>query len=586
MTWKFLNNLRGKPARTASLPESLNIDETLISSPLAVASHLNDFFATRGALRSPPADLSETLQVSPALTPSLLPPKCTANDVKSLIQTLKGSTLDHLGVHTSFLRDGADYLAEPLAFLINLSLSTSTFPDSLKVAKITPLFKKGARDDPTNYRPISVLPLLSKLFEKFVDNCLRAHLDLHKLWDPNQFGFRKGYNTLMALIRLYEMTIMNVSEKQYGLGLFLDIKQAFDSVSHCLLLKKLPRYGITGTLFNWFVSYLENRKQWIQSPDGPTPLARVLAGVPQGSVLGPILFNIFVNDLPSVLVKLQPSLFADDTGLFNFAQTLPELLNPCFRDLEEVALWYARNGLLPNADKSSSLLFASPAFLRSHRLPSPLPEIPFNGSLLSYAPTVKFLGIYFNSSLSWSNHVDALMKKLNPFSGILYFLRTSLPSPALLSLYHALILPVWGSSDPTSTALKPIFLFQKRLVRLISRTHYRAHTPPLFKALQILPIFSLCHYKRCLLVHKLLNNDSLHVKYGLPPFTMAAHVHQHLTRRSSSRHLFVPRMPSRSLFSQLVREWSTLPLHLRAEESLVKFKKALKAHIIEQVFEA
>eukprot|EP00733_Pompholyxophrys_punicea_P000795 Pompholyxophrys_punicea_v1_NODE_291_length_2358_cov_10.265740.p1 type:complete len:716 gc:universal NODE_291_length_2358_cov_10.265740:56-2203(+) len=301
-TWKFLNELRGRPSVQAELPSSLKLDGAVISSPLMVASRLNTYFATIGskssALSSPmpqPPDPDPASPASRCAAPDLVLPPCTPGEVSELIIGLKNSSLDEMGIHSSFLKDGIEHLSSPLSFLINLSINTATFPDLLKVARVVLIFKTGARDDASNYRPISILPVLSKILEKYVDKHLRRHMEEHNLWSPFQYGFRRNLNALMALVNLHEHIVESFASKMLGVGIFLDVKKAFDSVDHIILLQKLPQYGITGLTLNWLASYLANRKQYVSSNEGPSPLAQILSGVPQGSILGPSLFNIFVN---------------------------------------------------------------------------------------------------------------------------------------------------------------------------------------------------------------------------------------------------------------------------------------------------
>eukprot|EP00733_Pompholyxophrys_punicea_P000411 Pompholyxophrys_punicea_v1_NODE_112_length_3406_cov_30.176067.p1 type:complete len:341 gc:universal NODE_112_length_3406_cov_30.176067:1306-284(-) len=339
-----------------------------------------------------------------------------------------------MGIHTVFLKHGSHHLAPVIAYLINISLQTSQFPDLLKVARLVPIYKKGNRDDTSNYRPLSILPLLSKLFEKYVDTHVRAHMDYHKLWTNSQYGFRRGLSAVMALAQLSERIIQSFSKKLFGFGFFIDVTKAFDSVNHARLLEKLSLYGITGPLLDWFQSYLRGRLQFVVSSAGPSQQALVLAGVPQGSVLGPLLFIIYINDLPGVLETMWPSIFADDTNMFSFSSSLSSLARGCSADLEAVERWFKVNFLRPSANKSHSLFFISPA-LRSSLKPD-IPIFEFDGSPLVSSCSTKFLGIYFNSSLTWTDHLEFLLKKLTRFSGLFYLLRPYVPTHALLTLFH------------------------------------------------------------------------------------------------------------------------------------------------------
>eukprot|EP00733_Pompholyxophrys_punicea_P000453 Pompholyxophrys_punicea_v1_NODE_126_length_3319_cov_18.116115.p1 type:complete len:664 gc:universal NODE_126_length_3319_cov_18.116115:2957-966(-) len=597
-TWKILNEIRGKTRPSSTLPDSLIVDGLKVNSPLEIAVHFNNYFASIGSQRSTiPSNNTPDHELSPPLknVPAFVLTPCTAEDVVAMISELKGQTIDALGIHTCFLKDGAEFLSHPIAFLVNLSLNTGTFPSLLKVARLVPIFKKGARDDISNYRPISILPLLSKLYEKFIDKQLRAHLDAHNMWNKNQYGFRKNFSTTMALVRLYEQVLTNFGSSHFGAGVFLDVRRAFDSVSHSILLRKLPDYGITGYVLEWFTSYLHCRSQFILTRDGPTPVAQITSGVPQGSVLGPLLFNLFINDLPDVLQSMWPSIFADDTNLFLFSKSLSELATLCTADLDAVSRWFVRNDLQPNVDKSAALLFASPSLLARRSLK--LPNLPFYGSELTAVTTTKFLGVQFSSTLDWSDHVSILLKRLSRLSGLFFLLRASLPTSALKTLYNSLVLPhlsyaveIWGSSSRGAGYLRPIFVLQKRLVRHIAHLAPRAHTAQVFHSLSILPIFDLHRLKICLLAHKVLNNESQSRLYGLSPLKRASSVHHYQTRFSSSQCLFHPNLPAhfghRSVAYNMLKEWNSLPLELREVNSPLKFKRLLKLYITEQALKA
>ena len=213
-------------------------------------------------------------------------------------------------------------LCEPLKHLFNLSLEKGIFPDNLKIAKVTPVFKSGESTDLSNYRPISVLPCFSKMLERIMYNRLYKYLQEHKILYSKQFGFQAGHSTDHAIIQLVDQICQLFEENGYTLGVFIDLSKAFDTVDHCILLKKLESYGIDGMNNKWFKNYLANRKRYIQTTDsGKTDLQHVHCGVSQESIICPLLFLLYVNDLPSASKLLDPIMFADDTNLF-----YPELL--------------------------------------------------------------------------------------------------------------------------------------------------------------------------------------------------------------------------------------------------------------------
>jgi len=213
----------------------------------------------------------------------------------------------------------------PLSHIFNLSLSKGYVPSQLKVAKIVPIFKSGDSQSMDNYRPISLLSVFSKILERVMCARLVTYLESNNIISPNQYGFRKKHSTLHPVIHLLNKVTQASNEKKVSLAIFCDLRKAFDTCDHEILLNKMFSMGIRGAELAWFRSYLKDRSQFVKIGNAESTLLTVLKGVPQGSVLGPILFLIYINDLPKCSL-LYALLFADDTTLFASANSLEELI--------------------------------------------------------------------------------------------------------------------------------------------------------------------------------------------------------------------------------------------------------------------
>ena len=235
-------------------------------------------------------------------------------EIDLILKSLKDSSCGWDDFGTQVTKSARLSLVNPLAYICNLSMSTGVFPDQLKIAKVIPLYKN---DDPkvfSNYRPISVLPIFSKVLERAMYNRLIKYLNDNKILYSFQFGFRKNHSAVMALMILVDKVSKALENGEYALGLFIDFSKAFDTINYDILFTKLFHYGVRGCALKWFKSYLTNRKQYVVYNDTSSSLKPIVCGVPQGSILGPLLFLIYVNDLAYVSNDLFMIMFADDTN--------------------------------------------------------------------------------------------------------------------------------------------------------------------------------------------------------------------------------------------------------------------------------
>ena len=378
------------------------------------------------------------------------------------------------------------HISAQLSLIFNESFQYGIFPVKLKIAKVIPIFKKGDASKNSNYRPISLLSIFSKIVEKLMHQRLYNFLELHEILFQMQFGFRKGHSTDHALISLSERIKNTLDSNRVGCGIFIDLQKAFDTVNHNILLQKLNHYGIRGTSLSWFESYLSGRLQYVSVNGHSSGLGGITCGVPQGSVLGPLLFLIYINDLPNASRVLSFYLFADDTNIYFESNNVTELENKINKELQKVKSWLEVNKLSLNIDKTNYVVFHSPKKKLSDSFGIKLGKKP-----VSRTCYVKFLGVLMDENLSWKYHISELIKKLSRSSGIFFKIRHLLPLDILKNLYYSIFSsfmnygsPTWGLSY--DSYLQPLFLLQKKVLRSISFQPISSPSSPIFFSLKIL----------------------------------------------------------------------------------------------------
>ena len=353
-------------------------------------------------------------------------------------------------ISPKLLKAAGESIVPSLVSLFKISVSSNMLPNVWKTARMSSVYKKGDKTDKENYRPLSNLCLPSKVMETLVSDTIKKHvMEDHNMITEKQWAYRKGYSTELLLIQLTEEWKIELEKGNFVAAAFVDFRKAFDSIPHHVLLRKLQAFGIAGDLHHWIDNYLNNRKQYTQINGKTSNQADVTYGVPQGSVLGPLLFSLFTSDLPNKVISGDTHLYADDTTLYCIAKTADLAVNLLNQALSELHEWSITARLTIHPKKCEAMLIQKRGFI------GPLKELRIGNGPVKWVTTTRLLGVTLDNRLNWVQHLTDLRKT---FAGKLALLSRMkfLPRDALEEFYNKVVLPsvlygqiLWSSGGKT-----------------------------------------------------------------------------------------------------------------------------------------
>ena len=555
----------------------IKLNDQTFNNDLEIASVFNNFFvniANDLASNLPPSSDDPYTYISNLHENIIQFEPVTPDECSNIISSLKNSKQNINSISIATFKKHHQQLLPVLCEIINLSFTSGVFPTCFKHATVVPIFKKGDRCNITNYRPIAILIFLSKIFERCIYTRLMDYAINNSLFTPNQYGFLKGKSTHDALLHLTEniYDCLNGRDGSFCINIFVDFHKCFDTIDHSILIRKLELYGITGTLLNIIKNYLSNRTQSVRIQNSVSPPLPITKGVPQGSVLGPLLFLFFINDVPNISNIFTPVLYADDTTLSFRCRSIPDATLLCNRELQKFYNWAVANKLSINFDIDKTY-FMIHTFrnLDLHDL-----HINLGNNILTKRAVCKFLGVMVDEKLKFKEHVDLISTKISKSTGIIYKLaKLKMPFKVLKQLYYNLIYShlnynVCCYASTYSTHLNKLFLLQKRVIRIINNASFLAHTDPLFFSNGILKVHDI--YK--------LNVGLYMYDHDTPSQFIRSH--EYSTRRGSDLLPGYARITlTRNSMSVVGPNiWNSIPDDIKNSPSRNSFKFNYKKHLL------
>jgi len=518
--WQMINKLLGRKTNQCTKIKLKKVDGTMINSDTDVADHFNTYFSNIATKIKEQISARTTfdpgghkIYMNDPVAHSMFISPTDPAEIQRIICSLKNKTTQDVKIEPLKIANECLSFRQILSTIINSSFSQGIFPSSLKTAKVVPIHKGGSKSEVTNYRPISLLCTFSKIYEKLMHSRVLGFLERNCSLFEGQYGFRPGRSCEHALLDAKSTILHSLSKKEVVLLLLIDFSKAFDVISHDILLDKLNYYGIRGLALKWFKSYLCSRKQFVSIEDSQSTVQEIKHGVPQGSILGPLLFIIYINDMPKISTHLKFVLYADDANILITGQNVEEVVQKVNKLSPLLLNWVDNNGLALNLKKTCYMLFTST------RNRSPNIDIQLAGTNIERKTDARFLGVIVDDKLTWSSHIAAIKTKMMRYVGIMYKIKRHLPIKVMLQIFQSFVQShlnycslIWGFA--AKSHIDSLFCKQKQGIRAVMpgfvNYFYKSeseslpqHTKKFFDEHKILTVQGLVVQNSIVLLHKI-----------------------------------------------------------------------------------
>lgn len=594
--WQIINEITSSKSANVTSIDVLNINNvprTYADNPDQILEYVNNFFINIGSnLAKQITKCNEAIQINepPEQGNQLNFKQITADDIKNTISSLKLNVSSGEDIiSTNAIKYLCKELIVPLTYLVNMSITNSIFPTALKKAIVIPIFKQGCKNDINNYRPISLLNTFSKILERILKKQLLSYLEDNKKLSKTQYGFRENLSTSDAIEKITDMITKSLDSGEKTLAIFIDLQKAFDTIDHKILFTKLSKIGMSYTTLNLLKSYMTERTQSVQINKRKSKPLLINHGVPQGSVLGPILFLIYINDICNLDTRGKIISFADDTVILFNEKDWINTYKEAEHGLGLLQNWLKRNCLTLNVNKTKYLTFSKtargqPSEDFNLKLHSCQGIYQKNQGLSCLCPTIahsksiKYLGIEIDDNLRWNSHIDVITKKLTRYIYFFRNIRNILNINDIKKVYYALCqsqieygITGWGSALSTHT--ERLNIAQKGVLKTILKVPLRTPTEEIFKNFNVYNVQKL--YSK---------NILFKLKKNISEYSTAQH--KYSTRAKSENILITPSLNTsfgqRNNKFHAIKLYNALPNQTKKINEMNIFKTKVKTWLRDQ----